>query len=37
MVRWDGDGEDPAAFATEQEILAVWGFGDVGPYLDGPG
>ena len=25
-----GDGEDPAAFATELEILAVRGFGDVG-------
>ena len=23
------DGEDPAAFATELEILAFWGFGDV--------
>ena len=25
------DGEDPAAFATELEILAVRGFGDIGP------
>ena len=26
------DEMNPAVFATELEILAVWGFGDVGPH-----